>query len=64
VRLAPVGGRDLPPVRFVGAEFDELDGTPLVATTDLAGNAKDADATYPAGPLTGLTGGTTRCRVR
>jgi len=64
VRLAPVGGRDLPPVRFVGAEFEELDGTPLVATTDLTGTTKDADARHAAGPLAALTSGTTRHRVR
>lgn len=63
-RVAPVGGRDLPAVRFVGAEFEELDGTPLVATTDLVGATKDTATRHPAGPLADLSGGTTRTRVR
>jgi hypothetical protein len=64
VRVTPVGGLDLPPVRLVGAEFEEPDGTPLVATTDLVGATKDVGARYPAGPLADLAGGTTRRRVR
>ena len=61
--LTVTGGTDLPPVRFVDAEFEEPDGTPAVLATDLAGVDKTADMTYPAGPLAALSSGTTRTKV-
>ncbi|MFT4166965.1 MAG: right-handed parallel beta-helix repeat-containing protein [Microlunatus sp.] len=63
VRLAVIGGADLPRVRFADAEFEEPDGTPAVLLTDLAGVDKDAAAAYPAGPLAGLSSGVNRIRV-
>ncbi len=62
-RLDVTSGADLPPVRFVDAEFDEPDGTPAVLATDLLGVSKTAGRSYPAGPLTGLTSGTCRIHI-
>jgi hypothetical protein len=62
-RLAVTTGSDLPPVRFVDAEFDEPDGTPAVLATDLTGVDKSPDVSYPAGPLAGLAAGTSRTRL-
>lgn len=62
-RRSPVGGRDLPPVRFVDAEFEERDGTPARIDTDLVGTRKSARDRYPAGPLASLSAGTARVRV-
>ncbi|MGH7919876.1 MAG: right-handed parallel beta-helix repeat-containing protein, partial [Candidatus Dormibacteraceae bacterium] len=59
----PVTGEDLPPVRFVDAEFEERDGTPARTDTDLVGASKSAGEAYPAGPLAGLSAGTARVRV-
>ena len=61
--LAPVGGRDLERVRFPDAEFEERDGSPAVIDTDLTGVRKEPDRTYPAGPLAGLTAGSSRTRI-
>ena len=63
VRLAVTGGADLPPVRFVDAEFEEPDGSPAVLVTDLIGTVKDPRACHPAGPLGALRSGTHRTRV-
>src|SRR5690606_4986176 len=46
-----VTAADLPPVRFAEADFEEPDGTPLVAGADLVGRAKEPGAVYPVGPL-------------
>jgi hypothetical protein len=61
--VAAVTGADLPPVRFVDADFDEPDGSPAVLATDLVGAAKDLGQTYPAGPVLTLKGGSQRTRV-
>ena len=55
--------RDLPRVRFVDADFEERDGSPIRIDRDLLGNHKDADASHPAGPLGTLTSGTSRVQV-
>jgi len=57
-----VTAADLPRVRFADADFEEPDGAPLVAGTDLLGRAKQAGAVYPVGPLADL--GSTRARTR
>ncbi len=59
----PVTGEELPPVRFVGAEFEERDGTPARTDTDLVGAHKSAGEAYPAGPLAALPAGPGRVRV-
>jgi glycosyl hydrolase family 120/parallel beta helix pectate lyase-like protein len=58
-----LSGADLPPVRFVDADFEEPDGRPVVLGTDLVGEVKDAGGTYPAGPLATLEPGSQRTRV-
>ncbi len=63
VRLPLTSGADLPPVRFVDAEFEERDGTPAVLATDLLGQTKTETGTYPAGPIATLTSGPSRIRV-
>src|SRR4051794_38978540 len=42
---------ELERVRFVDADFEEPDGTPLRLDTDLAGERKSGGGAYPAGPL-------------
>ena len=63
LRLPLTSGADLPPVRFVDAEFEELDGTPAVLATDLLGQIKIETGSYPAGPIVTLTSGRARIRV-
>jgi hypothetical protein len=63
VRLGVTTGRDLKPVRFVDAEFEEPDGTPAVLLNDLIGDVKRAGEKYPPGPLAALTSGVARTRV-
>ena len=46
-----IGGADLPPVRFVDADFEEPDGTPAVLATDLVGVDKTAVQLLPGRPL-------------
>lgn len=58
-----ITGADLPPVRFVGADFDDRDGAPVVLDTDLSGQRKDPGQTYPVGPITTLRAGSHRTRV-
>lgn len=62
-RFVPVGGRDLPRVRFADADFEEPDGTPAVIDVDLTGERRAAGAPAAAGPVAGLTSGTSRVRV-
>ncbi len=54
---------DLPAVRFVGADFEHPDGTPVVLDVDLVGDLKHANESYAAGPLGSLRSGTSRTRV-
>lgn len=63
VRLGLVTGRDLERVRFVDADFEERDGTPLTIDTDVIGAVKVAGNEYPAGPVAALTAGSSRTRI-
>ena len=60
---AVVGAADLPPVRFVDADFENPDGSSVVADTDLTGRRKTAGHTYPAGPIATLSAGSGRVRI-
>ena len=62
-RIALVTGADLERVRFVDADFEELDGSPAVLDVDLVGERKVPGATYPAGPIASLAPGESRTRV-
>lgn len=57
--LDVVTGADLPPVRLVGAEFEDADGASLHLGTDLTG--RQLTGPTPAGPL---AGGLSGARVR
>jgi hypothetical protein len=63
LQVGVVTGADLPRVRFVDAEFEERDGSPVVIDVDLVGDRKEPGRPYPAGPLTSLTSGRSRVRV-
>jgi Right handed beta helix region/Protein of unknown function (DUF1565) len=63
IRVAVTTGRDLEPVRFVDAEFEEPDGTPALPIVDLTGVVKTVQGVYPAGPLATLASGASRTRV-
>ncbi|MCU1537673.1 MAG: hypothetical protein JWP82_2024 [Humibacillus sp.] len=63
LRVGVVTGADLPRVRFVDAEFEERDGSPVVIDVDLLGERKARDARYPAGPLSTLGAGRSRVRL-
>ena len=63
VRLGIITGADLPRVRFADADFEECDASPLVIDLDLLGERKQPGRVYPAGPIAGLTPGTSRLRV-
>ena len=63
VRVGIITGSDLERVRFVDAEFEEPDGRPAVLATDLIGDEKTRDGSYPAGPITALASGVARNRV-
>ena len=63
VRVDTVSGADLERVRFVDADFEEPDGTPVVLDADLVGVDKAPTSSYPAGPLTLLASGSSRIRV-
>ncbi|WP_129337683.1 DUF1565 domain-containing protein [Cellulomonas endophytica] len=58
-----VTGADLPPVRFVGADFEEPDGSPVVLGTDVLGHRKEEGGAYPAGPWAVLPDGATTVRA-
>jgi hypothetical protein len=59
----PVTSADLPRVRFVDADFEDVDGSPLVLGTDLVGQEREPGQVYPAGPLAELPAGPARTRV-
>jgi hypothetical protein len=59
---AVVTGADLPRVRFADADFEELDGTPVVIDVDLTGARRPA-GTAAAGPVAALAPGQSRLRV-
>jgi hypothetical protein len=63
VRLGVVTGADLPRVRFADADFEEPDGSPVIADTDLLGERKEPGHGYPAGPIASLGPGPSRIRV-
>ena len=62
-RVGVVTGADLPRVRFVDADFEERDGTPVVIDVDLLGERKERGQDYPAGPIAALAPGKSRIRV-
>ncbi len=63
LRLGVVTGAELPPVRFVDAEFEARDGRPVVVDADLLGARKELSLEYPAGPFASLNAGRSRLRV-
>jgi hypothetical protein len=63
LRVDTITGADLERVRFVDADFEEPDGTPVVLGADLVGVDKTSSNSHPAGPLTALSSGTSRIRV-
>ena len=63
LRVDTITGADLERVRFVDADFEEPDGTPIVLGADLVGVDKTPSSSYPAGPLTALASGSSRIRV-
>jgi Right handed beta helix region/Protein of unknown function (DUF1565) len=63
VRVDTITGSDLEHVRFVDADFEERDGTPVVLAADLIGSDKTASSAYSAGPIAALASGTSRIRV-
>ena len=58
-----ISGADLPPVRFVDADFEAPDGAPAALDTDLVGERKIPGRTYPAGPISALGSGSQRIQV-
>jgi hypothetical protein len=62
-RVGVVTGADLGRVRFVDADYEQRDGTPVVIDTDLIGERKEHGRRYPAGPIGALAPGTARVRV-
>jgi len=54
---------DLGRVRIVDAPYENPDGSPITADTDLLGAQKSGDQSYPAGPLADLPAGKNRVRV-
>lgn len=63
VSLEPVTGGDLERVRFADANFEEPDGTAAVMDVDLTGEHRQRDRRSAAGPIAGLTSGSSRTRV-
>jgi hypothetical protein len=63
VRVGVVTGADLPRPRLVDADFEERDGTPVIAGVDLLGKRKERGQDYSAGPIATLTPGKSRIRV-
>ena len=63
LQVEVVTGADLPRVRFVDADFEERDGSPLAIDYDLLGTRKDTGTVYPAGPIATLSAGASRIRV-
>lgn len=49
-----VTGVDLPRVRFVDAEFEDVDGTSITVDRDLLGETKAVGQRYPVGPFNEL----------
>ncbi|MFZ1115336.1 MAG: right-handed parallel beta-helix repeat-containing protein [Propionibacteriaceae bacterium] len=58
-----ISGANLPPVRFVDADFEDPDGAPATLDTDFVGERKIHGQTYPAGPISALRAGSQRIRV-
>lgn len=63
LRVPLVTGHDLERVRFVDADFEERDGTPVRADTDLLGTVKVHGQDYATGPIGALAAGASRTRV-
>jgi hypothetical protein len=62
-RVRVVTGLDLPRVRFVDADYEEPDGSPVLVDTDLLGERKQHGHSYPAGPVASLAAGAARVRA-
>lgn len=62
-RVGLVTGADLEAVRFAAAEFEERDGSPVIAGRDLIGASKKPEDSYALGPIGDLRSGTTRTRI-
>jgi len=62
-RVGVVTGLSLERVRFVDADYEERDGSPVVVDVDLLGARKESGQTYPAGPIAAVTAGAARVRV-
>lgn len=63
VQLPTVTGEDLEPVRFVRANFEDLDGSPIVIDEDVRGTKRPALGTSSAGPVADLVEGESRYQV-
>ena len=63
LRVGVVTAADLPRVRFVDADFEERDGSPVSVDVDVLGERKARTASYVAGPLGALTAGATTTKV-
>ena len=61
--IGVLSGADLPPVRFVDADFEGPDGAPATLDVDLVGEPKIAGRTYAAGPIGALGRGSQRIRI-
>ena len=61
--IGVVTGRSLERVRLADADFEERDGSPAVMDVDFLGQPRRHDAKSPAGPVVGLTSGTSRTRI-
>jgi hypothetical protein len=62
-RVRLITGADLEAVRFAAAEFEERDGTLVVAGTDITGSSKKPGEYYAPGPIGALRSGATRTRI-
>jgi hypothetical protein len=58
-----ISGANLPPVRFVDADFEDPDGGPATLDTDLVGERKIPGQTYPVGPISALGSGSQRIQI-
>jgi len=59
-----ISGADLGRVRLAGADFEDPGGDLVILDTDLMGGHKEAGRRYCAGPISNLSSGTARTRIR
>jgi hypothetical protein len=62
-KLPVITSADLPRVRFVDADFEGRDGSPIAIDLDAVGQRKEASRHYPAGPVACLRPGTSRVKL-